>query len=182
MNVVQVARQATFGGGCFWCTQAIFSQLRGIIASRCGYSGGTVPNPTYEQVCSGTTGHAEVVQITYDPAEISYRDLLEVFFHTHDPTTPGQQGRDVGSQYRSVIFYHDAVQHELSRAMITQLNESGMFDAPIVTELKPFEAFYPAEEEHQDFFAKHPTHPYCIGTVRAKVEKCRNFFPDHLVT
>lgn len=180
MNVVNVSRLATLGGGCFWCTQAIFSQLRGMASVRCGYSGGTVDNPTYEQVCTGTTGHAEVVQLNYDPAEISYRDLLEVFFQTHDPTTIDQQGHDMGSQYRSVIFFHDPVQRELAAAAIDQLQESGIFSTPIVTQLEPLEIFYPAEDYHQDYFVKHPTQPYCAGTIRGKVEKCRDYFADHL--
>jgi len=180
MNVVQVSRKATFGGGCFWCTQAVFAQLRGIASVTCGYAGGSVPDPSYEQVCTGETGHAEVVQLVYDPAEISYRDLLEIFFHTHNPTTIDQQGHDVGSQYRSVIFYHDPVQHELAKSVIEQLSVSGIFDSPIVTQLSPFKAFYPAEESHQDYFVKHPTQAYCMSTVRSKVEKCRSFFQDFL--
>ena len=180
MNVVNVTRLATLGGGCFWCTQAVFSQLRGVASSRCGFSGGALPDPTYHQVCAGATGHAEVVQLVYDPAEISYRDLLEVFFQTHDPTTLDKQGHDIGSQYRSVIFYHDVVQRELARTAIDQLQQSGIFSSPIVTQLLPFKVFYVAEEEHQDYFAKHPTQPYCVSTVRAKVEKCREYFAEQL--
>jgi len=178
VNIVQVNRMATFGSGCFWCTQAVFAQLRGVATTTCGYSGGTTPDPTYDQVCHGDTGHAEVVQIRYDPAEISYRDLLEIFFQTHDPTSENRQGNDVGPQYRSVIFHHDGVQRQLASEVIRQLQESELFEKPIVTQLVPLEKFYPAELEHQYFYAKYPSHPYCVGIVRGKVDKCREFFPE----
>lgn len=176
VNVVKVGRTATLGGGCFWCTQAVFSQLRGVSATRCGYSGGKVAHPTYQQVSEGNTGHVEAVQITYDPAEISYRDLLEVFFQMHDPTE--HQTQQLPSHQRSVIFYHDPVQRQLAEDMIEQLNESEVYETPIATELVPLTHFYPAEEDHQDFFRKHPLHPFCMGTIRSKLEKCRAFFPE----
>jgi peptide-methionine (S)-S-oxide reductase len=173
-------RQATFGCGCFWCAEAIFQQLKGVKSVVSGYSGGHVPNPSYEEVCTGTTGHAESVQITYDPHEITYADLLEVFWRTHDPTTLNRQGPDVGPQYRSAIFYHDAGQKELAEHYRAKLDAAHVFDGPIVTEIVPFRAFYPAEDYHQDFFNNHPRQPYCTAIIGPKVEKVREVFRDRL--
>ncbi|MCS7000470.1 MAG: peptide-methionine (S)-S-oxide reductase MsrA [Bacteroidota bacterium] len=171
---------ATFGSGCFWCTEAIFSRLEGVVQVVPGYSGGTVPNPTYEQVCTGTTGHAEVCQITYDPRRISYDELLEVFWKTHDPTTPNRQGNDVGPQYRSVIFYHNEYQRERAEHYKRLLDSSGIFPAPIVTEIVPFGAFYPAEEYHHRYFERNPDKAYCAFVIRPKVEKFEAIFRDKL--
>ncbi len=167
---------ATFGAGCFWCTEAIFSRLDGVISVVPGYSGGTVPNPTYEQVCTGTTGHAEVCQITFDPRRISYDELLEVFWKTHDPTTPNRQGNDVGTQYRSVIFYHTEQQRERAEYYKRALSDSGIFPAPIVTEIVPFTAFYPAEDYHHRYFERNPEKAYCALVIRPKVEKFESIF------
>jgi len=167
---------ATFGAGCFWCTEAIFSRLEGVISVVPGYSGGHVPNPTYEQVCSGTTGHAEVCQITYDPNRISYDELLEVFWKTHDPTTPNRQGNDIGTQYRSVIFYHSDEQRQRAEYFKQLLDSSGVYEAPIVTEIVPFERFWPAEEYHRNYFERHPEKAYCALVIRPKVEKFENVF------
>ena len=152
---------ATFGTGCFWCTEAVFDQLKGVHSVTSGYSGGNLSNPTYDQVCGGLTGHAEVVQIIYDPALISYADLLEVFWQTHDPTTLNRQGNDVGTQYRSAIFYHDDSQRKLAEHFRKNLNESGAFRSPVVTEITAYKNFYPAEKYHQDYFALNPNQPYC---------------------
>lgn len=171
---------ATFGGGCFWCTEAVFQQLRGVKSVVSGYSGGHVANPTYEQVCTGQTGHAEVIQITYDPAEIAYEDLLKVFWQTHDPTTPNRQGNDVGTQYRSAIFYHNDDQRRTAEAYKKQLDESGTFRAPIVTEIAKFEKFYPAEQYHQRYFQRNPAQQYCQFVIRPKVEKFRKEFKELL--
>jgi peptide-methionine (S)-S-oxide reductase len=172
---------ATFGGGCFWCLDAAFRQLRGVEKVESGYSGGKRPNPTYEQVCSGATGHAEVVQITYDPNIISYRDLLGVLFTIHDPTTLNRQGGDEGTQYRSVIFYHSADQEKDAKGIIAELERNRVWDDPIVTELTPFSVFYPAEGYHQDYFNKNPNQPYCAAIVAPKVSKIRKEYFDRLV-
>lgn len=164
---------ATLGGGCFWCLEAVFEQLHGVKEVVSGYSGGEVPNPTYEQVCTGRTGHAEVVQVTFDPQIISYREILEVFFDIHDPTTLNRQGADVGPQYRSVIFYHSPRQKDVTEAVIQQLHEAGIWDKPIVTEIEPYEAFYKAEAYHQRYFEQHPRQPYCRAVVAPKVAKFR---------
>lgn len=171
---------ATFGGGCFWCVEAVFRQVAGVASVVSGYAGGSVENPTYEQVCTGTTGHAEVCQIRFDPAKVGYEDLLDIFWKTHDPTTPNRQGHDVGPQYRSVIFFHDARQKEIAERRRKELDQSGLFPAPIVTECRPFERFFPAEEYHHDYFARHPQQQYCQYVVRPKVEKFRHLFPDRL--
>lgn len=171
---------ATLGGGCFWCTEAVFQNLRGVTQVRSGYAGGHVENPTYEQVCTARTGHAEVVQITYDPAVISYQDLLEVFFTTHDPTTPNRQGNDVGPQYRSVIFYHDAGQERVARDVIKSVNERRIWNRAIVTEVSPLPAFYPAEAYHDDYFARNPGQPYCQVIIEPKVAKLRKQHLDKL--
>jgi peptide-methionine (S)-S-oxide reductase len=173
-------RKATFASGCFWCTEAVFQQLRGVQSVVSGYSGGDVENPTYLQVCEGNTGHAEAVQVTYDPRVISYPELLEVFWRTHDPTTPDRQGPDMGSQYRSVIFYHDDEQRRLAEEYRAKLEAAHVFDAPVVTQIVPFQAFYPAEAYHQNFFNDHPRQPYCQAVIGPKVEKLRKLFKDRL--
>jgi len=174
--------QATFGSGCFWCTEAVFQELKGVREVVSGYSGGTVPGPTYQQVCTGLTGHAEVVQITYDPKIITYTELLEVFWKTHDPTTLNRQGPDVGTQYRSVIFYHNDEQHRLAEHYKKELNAAGAFGAPVVTQIAPLLAFYPAEVDHQDYYSANPRKSYCRSVIRPKVEKLREVFKDKLKT
>jgi peptide-methionine (S)-S-oxide reductase len=170
----------TLGGGCFWCTEAVFDNVKGVTDVVSGYSGGHVPNPTYRQVCSETTGHAEVVQVTFDPAVISLRDVLRIFFATHDPTTLNRQGADVGTQYRSAIFYHTPEQAEVANAVKAELEAEHVFDRPIVTEIAPFEVFYPAEDYHQEYFANNPYQPYCMAVVSPKVAKFRKQFADRL--
>lgn len=172
--------QATLGGGCFWCLEAVFLDLKGVLRVQSGYTGGHVAQPTYEQVCGGQTGHAEVVQVDFDPAELSYADLLKVFFAIHDPTTLNRQGADVGTQYRSAIFTHGPEQEETAKAVIAELEAERLFDAPIVTQVEPLEVFYPAEEYHQDYFARNPYQPYCLAVVAPKVSKFRKQFIDRL--
>lgn len=172
--------QATLGGGCFWCLEAVFNQLRGVERVVSGYAGGTVPNPTYEQVCTGRTGHAEVVQVTYDPSVISFRDLLDVFFTIHDPTTLNRQGNDVGPQYRSIILYHTEEQKRIAEETIRQFDAEKRWPHPIVTEVVPLEAFYPAEDYHQRYFEKNPAQPYCQFVVAPKVVKARKVFAERL--
>ena len=172
--------EATFGGGCFWCTEAVFERLAGVESVESGYAGGSIANPTYEAVCSGETGHAEVIRITYDPGVISYRDLLEVFFATHDPTTLNRQGNDRGTQYRSVVFAHDAAQEAAAQEMIQGLNASGEFSGPIVTEVSGLGDYFPAEEYHQDFYRLNPTQPYCNAVIPAKLEKLKKKFGHKL--
>jgi peptide-methionine (S)-S-oxide reductase len=171
---------ATFGGGCFWCTEAVFKDLRGVERIQSGYAGGHVDNPTYEQVCSARTGHAEVVQITYDPQTVSLQELLEVFFTTHDPTTKDRQGNDVGPQYRSVVFFHDEEQERIAREVIRSFEERRVWDRPIVTELAPFTKFHPAEAYHDDYFARNPRQPYCQVVIAPKVAKFRKQYTDKL--
>ncbi len=171
---------ATFGTGCFWCTEAIFQELEGVTKVTSGYSGGTVPNPTYEQVCSKTTGHAECLNIMYDPAKISFDDLLEVFWQTHDPTTLNRQGADVGTQYRSVVFYHNEEQRAKTEKYKAELNKSGAFDNPIVTTLEPFSIFYPAEDYHQNYYNNNGSQRYCQFVIRPKVEKFEKVFKNKL--
>jgi len=171
---------ATFGGGCFWCVEAVFEQLEGVTDVVSGYAGGRVESPTYQQVCTGLTGHAEVCQIRYDPKKISYTELLEVFFKTHDPTTLNRQGPDVGTQYRSVIFYHDDGQKKLAERAKKELGDAGAFRRPIVTEIAPFTKFYPAEDYHQDYFRNNPTQGYCRAVVGPKVSKFRKVFKEKL--
>lgn len=171
---------ATFGNGCFWCTEAVFEELKGVESAVSGYSGGLVPNPTYDQVCTGATGHAEVIQITYDPAVITFPELLEVFWKTHDPTTLNQQGLDHGTQYRSAVFYHNEEQRELAEKYKERLDESGAFDRPIVTEITKFQKFYPAEDYHQQYFEANPRQRYCRAVVKPKVVKFRKAFKDKL--
>jgi len=171
---------ATFGGGCFWCLEAAFQQLRGIEQIVSGYAGGKRPNPTYEQVCSGATGHAEVVQLTFDPDVISYRDILGVLFTIHDPTTLNRQGNDVGTQYRSVIFHHSPEQERAAREVIADLEREQVWDDPIVTEVLPLPAFYPAEEYHRDYYNRNSSQPYCAAVVASKVAKVRKQYFDRL--
>lgn len=171
---------ATLAAGCFWCVEAVFDDLRGVEDVVSGYSGGTTVDPTYRQVCDGNTGHAEVTQIRFNPSEISFRDILRVFFAVHDPTTLNRQGNDVGTQYRSAIFYHDDEQKRIARETIEEVESEGIYDAPIVTEVVPFEKFYPAEDYHQEYFANNPSQPYCMAIVAPKVAKFRKQFVDRL--
>jgi peptide-methionine (S)-S-oxide reductase len=164
---------ATLGGGCFWCLEAVYQELRGVEKVESGYSGGEVPNPTYRQVCSETTGHAEVVQVTFDPDEVSYKDILEVYFTIHDPTTLNRQGADVGTQYRSVIFYHDEEQKRIAEEVISDLEKERIWNSPIVTEVAPFDKFYVAEDYHQDYFRNNGFQPYCQVIIAPKVAKFR---------
>jgi len=162
---------ATFGGGCFWCTEAIYQQVNGVTKVVSGYMGGTLPNPTYPQICTGNTGHAEVIQVTFDPNVVSYEALLQVFFSTHNPTTLNRQGHDIGTQYRSVVFYHDDEQRAEAERVISQLSDDGTFSDPIVTSVDEAETFYPAEEKHQNYFADNQTQPYCANVIAPKVAK-----------
>jgi peptide-methionine (S)-S-oxide reductase len=171
---------ASFGNGCFWCTEAIFQQLEGVIKVVSGYSGGHIDNPTYKQVCNGTTGHAECLNITYDPSKISFDELLEVFWKTHDPTTLNRQGNDVGTQYRSVIFYHNEEQKAKAEKYKAELDKSGAYASPIVTTLEPFVKFYPAEDYHQNYFNENGSAPYCQLVVKPKVEKFEKVFKAKL--
>jgi peptide-methionine (S)-S-oxide reductase len=171
---------ATLAGGCFWCLEAVYKGLRGVESVVSGYAGGDVPRPTYNQVCTGTTGHAEVVQLTFDPRAVSFRELLEVFFTVHDPTTLNRQGADVGTQYRSAIFYHSPAQRETAEQTIAELSAARLWDAPIVTEVVPFEEFYPAEDYHQNYFENNPFQPYCRAVVAPKVAKFRKQFLEKL--
>jgi peptide-methionine (S)-S-oxide reductase len=169
---------ATFGAGCFWCVEAVFQKLKGVEKVESGYMGGKTVNPSYKDVCTGTTGHAEVCQITYNPQKISFEELLEVFWKTHDPTTLNRQGNDIGTQYRSTIFFHDAIQKETALRYKNDLNGSGSFDAPIVTTFEPLSVFYKAENYHQDYFNLNGTNPYCQLVVKPKVEKFQKVFKD----
>jgi peptide-methionine (S)-S-oxide reductase len=170
----------TLGAGCFWCVEAIFSELKGVEEVRSGYSGGTVKNPSYKEVCAGTTGHAEVCQIVYNPAVISFKELLAVFWQTHNPTTLNKQGGDVGTQYRSAIFYHTKEQKEIAQEYMNKLNDEGVFQNPVVTEITAFTNFYPAEDYHQDYFEMNGEQPYCSAIIRPKLEKFRAVFQDKL--
>lgn len=171
---------ATFGSGCFWCTEAVFEQLKGVVSVESGYSGGTVKNPTYKQVCTGLTGHAECVRILFDPKVISYAELLEVFWQSHDPTTPNQQGADVGTQYRSVIFYHNEQQRQLAESYKKKLDDARVFRAPIVTQIVPAAEFYRAEDYHQNYYKFNRQAPYCQMVIRPKVDKVKKVFADKL--
>jgi peptide-methionine (S)-S-oxide reductase len=164
---------ATLGGGCFWCTDAIFSEINGVVTVEPGYSGGELPNPTYEKVSNGTTGHAEVVQITFDRGIVSFRDILEVFFATHDQTTLNRQGDDVGTQYRSVIFHHTSEQKEIAQKLINEFDNARIYDAPIVTQVEPFKAFFKAEDYHKDYFKRNPEKSYCKLVIAPKIVKLR---------
>lgn len=174
--------RATFASGCFWCSEAVFQQLKGVHSVVSGYCGGSVKNPTYQQIGTGTTGHAEAIQITFDPAVIPYADLLEVFWRTHDPTTRNRQGHDVGSQYRSVVFYHTDDQHELAEHYKKKLDAAGLFSGPIVTEIVPASVFYRAESYHQNYFAQNAGQRYCQVIIRPKLEKMKQVFQDKLKT
>ena len=171
---------ATFGTGCFWCTEAIFQELDGVLKATSGYSGGNVENPTYKEVCEGTTGHAEVIQVVYDPSKITYDDLLKAFWQSHDPTTLNRQGNDVGPQYRSVIFYHNDEQKEKAEKYKAELDKSKAFDNPIVTEITPYSNFYVAENYHQDYYNNNGSQPYCYYVIRPKLEKFNKVFKDKL--
>jgi len=171
---------ATIGGGCFWCLEAIFKELRGVKKVVSGYSGGIVPNPSYQEVCTGVTGHAEVVQITFDPLIISFNELLEVFFTIHDPTTLNRQGADVGTQYRSMIFYHNPEQKEIAKEVMAKIEKAKIWDAPLVTEITDFKSFYPAEKYHQEYFLHNPDQPYCRVVIEPKVAKFRKQFLANL--
>lgn len=171
---------ATLAGGCFWCLEAVYDELRGVTDVLSGYAGGRTPRPSYEAVCSGTTGHAEVVQVTFDPEEVSYRELLEVFFTIHDPTTPDRQGNDVGTQYRSAVFYHSPEQKAVAEEVVAELEREGVWEDPIVTEVVPFTEFYPAEAYHQEYFRRNPYAPYCQVVVAPKVSKFRRRYLERL--
>jgi peptide-methionine (S)-S-oxide reductase len=173
-----MAEVAILGGGCFWCTEAVYLEVRGVSKVESGYTGGAQPNPTYEQVCTGETGHAEVIRLEFDPAQISYRDLLEIFFTIHDPTTLNRQGNDVGTQYRSVVFYQSPEQEATARQVIAEM--AHVWDAPIVTELAPAAPFYMAEDYHQNYFAQHPLQGYCAFVVAPKVAKFRKTYAEKL--
>jgi len=171
---------ATLAGGCFWCLEAVFDDLRGVERVDSGYAGGSVPNPTYRAVCAGTTGHAEVVQVAFDPQAVSFKEILEVFFTIHDPTTLNRQGADVGTQYRSAIFYHSPEQKEVAAQVISELNAANVWDAPIVTEVVPLTEFYPAEEYHREYYQKNPDQAYCRAVVAPKVAKFRKHFLEKM--
>lgn len=171
---------ATLAGGCFWCLEAVYDEIKGVHSVESGYAGGHVDNPTYQEVCSGTTGHAEVVQVHFDPNIVSYRNLLNVFFAIHDPTTLNRQGADVGTQYRSAIFYHDEEQKRIAEELIQELNAQKIWDRPIVTQVEKLEKFYIAEEYHQEYYARNPYQPYCMAVVTPKVTKFRKHFLELL--
>ena len=174
-------RMATFGTGCFWCTEAIFQKLNGVISLAPGYSGGSVKDPTYKEVCEGNTGHAEVIQIIYDPSILNFDELLEVFWKSHDPTTLNRQGNDVGPQYRSVIFYHDEEQRQKAEKYKAELASSKIFEQPIVTEISPFTEFYVAEDYHYNYYNNNGSQPYCYYVIRPKLEKFKNIFKEKIV-
>jgi len=171
---------ATFGSGCFWCTEAVFQRLQGVEKVVSGYSGGKIKNPTYREICSGLTGHAEVIQISYNPQEVSYRELLEVFWKTHDPTTLNRQGNDVGTQYRSVVFYHDDEQKQLAEHYKQELEKAGIFSNPIVTEISPITEFYEAEDYHQNYYNENSSQPYCSYIIAPKLDKLQKVFKEKL--
>jgi peptide-methionine (S)-S-oxide reductase len=179
-NPASGLQQATLGGGCFWCLEAVYVELRGVTKVVSGYAGGHVPNPSYQRVCSGSTGHAEVVQVTFDPAVVSYRELLEIFFTIHDPTTLNRQGADVGTQYRSAIFYHDEEQKRAAEEVIKEITAARIWPKPIVTQVAPLDVFYPAENYHQDYYANNPRQPYCQMVVAPKVAKFRKQYFEKL--
>lgn len=171
---------ATLGGGCFWCTEAVFTELKGVEKVEPGYAGGTVPNPTYEQVCTDTTGHAEVIQVTFDSCVVSYEELLKIFFTVHDPTTLNRQGGDVGKQYRSVIFYHNDQQKSITQQVIREMTVARLWKGPIVTQIEPFTAFYKAEAYHQEYFKNNPRQSYCQIVIAPKVRKFREHYIERL--
>lgn len=171
---------ATLGGGCFWCLEAVFQRLEGVLEVRSGYAGGHVPNPDYRQVCTGNTGHAEVVQVRFDPRRLSFEQLLEVFFAVHDPTTRDRQGADIGPQYRSIVLYHDQTQADKAREAIRRLEDARVHRDPVVTQVEPLETFYPAEDGHQNYFNKNFGQPYCQVVITPKLDKLNRLFPEHL--
>lgn len=171
---------ATLGSGCFWCTEAFFLRLKGVESVVSGYSGGQIKNPTYREVCSGLTGHAEVIQVKFDPTLISFAEVLEIFWNTHDPTTLNKQGADEGTQYRSVVFYHNEMQKKIAEEYKVQLDKSGTYKNPVVTEISPFTTLYPAEEYHQNYYALNPNQGYCQYVIRPKVEKFNKQYADRL--
>ena len=173
-------KKATFGSGCFWCTEAVFEMVEGVHSVVSGYAGGNVENPTYEQVCSGSTGHAEVIQITYDPGIITYDEILQIFWKTHDPTTLNRQGNDVGTQYRSVIFYHDDEQKQLAEKYKKELDTSGAWKNPIITEIVPLPVFYKAEDYHQNYYENNPNQGYCAFIISPKLEKFEKVFKEKI--
>ncbi len=173
-------QQAILAGGCFWCTEAVMKEVRGVTKVESGYIGGHVPNPDYRTVCSGKTGHAEAVRVTFDPTQVSFRDLLMLFFATHDPTTLNRQGADVGTQYRSAVFPLNEEQERETRAVMAELTAQGVFDRPIVTTIEPAGPFYVAEDEHQNFYARNPNQPYCRAVITPKVAKFRQAYSDRL--
>ena len=177
---LHVTEVATLAGGCFWCLEAVYDQLRGVEDVVSGYSGGRVRNPSYREVCAGTTGHAEAVQVTFDPTAISFREILEVFFTIHDPTTLNRQGADVGTQYRSAIFYHGPEQKAVVEQVVSGISAAKLWSAPIVTQVTPFETFYPAEDYHQEYFARNPTQGYCTVVIAPKVAKFRKQYLSRL--
>ncbi len=179
-QILTLMELATFGAGCFWCVEAVFQDLQGVQKVVSGYSNGRIANPTYREVCSGLTGHAEVIQITYDPQVISFKELLEVFWKTHDPTTLNRQGNDTGTQYRSGVYYHNDEQRRLAEEYKQKLNEAHAFDNPVVTEIEPLKSFYPAEDYHQNYYKQNGHEPYCQFVARPKVEKVRALFGDKL--
>lgn len=177
---METKEKATLGGGCFWCLEAVYQEVDGVESVVSGYAGGHVADPTYRQVCSGDTGHAEVVQLTYDPSAVSYRDLLEIFFTIHNPTTEDRQGPDVGPQYRSIILYHDEEQRNTATSLIQDLEENGVFEDPLVTEVEKLNAFYPADEGHQNYYKSNPSQPYCQSVISPKVSKLRQKHADKI--
>jgi peptide-methionine (S)-S-oxide reductase len=176
MTQNEVVEVATLGGGCFWCLEAVFDKVQGVLHVESGYAGGAVPHPTYKQVCAGTTGHAEVVQITFDPQVITFREILEIFFDIHDPTTLNRQGADVGTQYRSAIFYHSDAQKATAEATIAELESANTYKSPIVTEVTPLDVFYVAEDYHQEYFEQNKQQPYCSVVIAPKVAKFKQHF------
>lgn len=178
--MTQSTETATLGGGCFWCTEAVFDDVEGVEEVVSGYMGGDVPDPTYEQVCGGGTGHAEVVQLRFDPDRISFREVLEIFFATHDPTTLNRQGGDVGTQYRSVVFHHSDEQKRVAEELIREIEETGAFDDPVVTEISPASRFYRAEAYHQDYYRRNGSQPYCQVVIAPKLAKFRKTYADRL--
>ena len=180
MNRSALSEVATLAGGCFWCIDAVFREIEGVENVISGYTGGTTANPTYQQVCSDKTGHAEAVQVTFDPTKISYREILEIFFSIHDPTTLNRQGADTGTQYRSAIFYHNEQQKPIAEQLIEELNKAGLWKRPIVTQVAPLDKFYPAEDYHREYFARHPEQAYCQMVISPKVNKFRKQWAKRL--
>jgi peptide-methionine (S)-S-oxide reductase len=179
-NEKQYLETATLGGGCFWCLEAVYVRIRGIESSTSGFSGGTIKNPAYREVITGRTGHAEVVQLKFDPEIITYREILEIFFHLHDPTTLNRQGADIGTHYRSIILVHDENQEKIAREVFAEIDSSELWHNPLVTEIQPFKAFYQAEDYHQDYYSNNPNQPYCTYVINPKVQKLNELYKDRL--